>query len=274
MYNIFINYDGILKNKHLLILVFRLFKEIHMRNIKMVLEYDGTRYKGWQKQTDDVNTLQGRLENTLSNMVKENVQLVGCGRTDAGVHALNYTANFHTESDMSVSEMMDYLYDNLPDDIAVKSIKDASERFHARYNIISKTYLYKINNSKKKNVFDRRYVHNIDEKLNLDYMRDCAGVLVGSHDFQSFTTLKSKTKSTVRTINFINIAENDGIIEIEINGNGFLWNMVRIILGTLIEAGKGNLKPQDVEKILEIRKRAEAGPMVPAKALFLKDVEY
>lgn len=245
-----------------------------MRNIKMIIQYDGTRYKGWQKQTEDINTVQGKLESILGNMTGEEIQLVGCGRTDTGVHAINYTANFHTNSTMNTDDMHKYLNDKLPDDIAVKSIKNASERFHARYNILSKTYMYRINNSGIKNVFDRKYIHSIDEKLNIEKMRECAAVLVGTHDFQSFTTLKSKTKSTVRTINFINIEDNDDIIEIDVNGNGFLWNMVRIILGTLIEAGKEKLSPEDVKNILEAKKRAEAGPMVPAKALFLKDVEY
>lgn len=245
-----------------------------MRNIKMIIQYDGTRYKGWQKQTEDINTVQGKLESILGNMTGEEIQLVGCGRTDTGVHAINYTANFHTNSTMNTDDMHKFLNDKLPDDIAVKSIKNASERFHARYNILSKTYMYRINNSGIKNVFDRKYIHSIDEKLNIEKMRECAAVLVGTHDFQSFTTLKSKTKSTVRTINFINIEDNDGIIEIDVNGNGFLWNMVRIILGTLIEAGKEKLNPEDVKNILEAKKRAEAGPMVPAKALFLKDVEY
>ena len=245
-----------------------------MRNIKMIIQYDGTRFKGWQKQTEDINTVQGKLESVLSLMTGEEIQLVGCGRTDTGVHALNYTANFHTGSNMSVEDMLKYLNDKLPDDIAVMSIKNASERFHARYNILSKSYVYRINNSQVKNVFDRRYIHNIAENLDLDKMKACSLLLVGTHDFQSFTTLKSKTKSTVRTVNYINIEEKDGIIEIEVNGNGFLWNMVRIILGTLIEAGKGKLSAQDVENILNAKKRAEAGPMVPAKALFLKDVEY
>lgn len=244
-----------------------------MRNIKMIIEYDGSRYKGWQKQTDDIYTLQGKIESVLSKMSGEEIQLIGCGRTDSGVHALNYTANFHTSSNKTVNDMLIYLNEYLPDDIQVKSIKDASERFHSRYNILSKTYLYKINNSHL-SVFDRKYVYHISEKLNLDLMKQCGDVLVGTHDFQSFTTLKSKTKSTVRTINYIKISEIDNIIEIEINGNGFLWNMVRIILGTLIEAGKGEIKPKDIENILNAKKRSEAGAMAPAKALFLKDVEY
>jgi len=240
----------------------------------MIIQYDGTRFKGWQKQTEDINTVQGKLENLLSNMTGEEIQLVGCGRTDTGVHALNYIANFHTNSNLKTEDMFKCLYDNLPDDIGVKSIKDSSERFHARYNILSKTYMYRINNNQIKNVFDRKYIHNINDKLDLEKMKQCSEILIGTHDFQSFTTLKSKTKSTVRTINYINIEEKDGVIEIEVNGNGFLWNMVRIILGTLIEAGKGKLNENDIESILNAKKRAEAGPMAPAKALFLKDVEY
>lgn len=240
----------------------------------MIIQYDGTRYKGWQKQNENVNTIQGKLENILNDMTGEKITLVGCGRTDAGVHALNYTANFHTNSNMSVDDMIKYIDSNLPEDISLLSLKNASERFHARYNILSKTYLYRIDNSQLKNVFQRKYVHRINDKLNLNIMRQCSQVLVGTHDFQSFTTLKSKTKSTVRTINYIKIEEKDDIIEIEINGNGFLWNMVRIIIGTLIDAGKGILNAKDIENILIAKKRAEAGPMAPPKALFLKDVEY
>ncbi|HKM01197.1 MAG TPA: tRNA pseudouridine(38-40) synthase TruA [Sedimentibacter sp.] len=245
-----------------------------MRNIKMIIEYDGSRYKGWQKQTKDVNTIQGRMEDILSEMTGEEIQLIGCGRTDAGVHALNYTANFHTNSTINNEDILIRLNDKLPDDIGVKSLRNASERFHSRYNILSKTYLYRINNSGYNNVFGRKYIHNVREKLDLDKMRECAELLIGTHDFQSFTSLKTKTKSTVRTINYITISEIDNTIEIDINGNGFLWNMVRIILGTLIEAGKENLNKDEMLVILNAKKRADAGPMVPAKGLFLKDVEY
>ena len=245
-----------------------------MRNIKMIIEYDGSRYKGWQKQTKDVNTIQGRMEDILSEMTGEEIQLIGCGRTDAGVHALNYTANFHTNSTINNEDILIRLNDKLPDDIGVKSLKSASERFHSRYNILSKTYLYRINNSGYNNVFGRKYIHNVREKLDLDKMRECAELFIGTHDFQSFTSLKTKTKSTVRTINYITISEINKMIDIDINGNGFLWNMVRIILGTLIEAGKGNLNKDEILVILNAKKRADAGPMVPSKGLFLKDVEY
>ncbi|SHI56236.1 tRNA pseudouridine38-40 synthase [Clostridium amylolyticum] len=245
-----------------------------MRNIKMTIQYDGSRYRGWQKQKDLELTIQSKIENVLSKMTGEEVQVVGCGRTDSGVHAENYIANFHTHSIMSIEAMLDYLYEYLPEDIVVKSMKDTGERFHARYNVKSKTYIYRINNNSFRDVFNRRYVYHLNEKLNLDDMIKASEVLIGTHDFQSFTSLKSNTKPTVRTINYINITENNGMIEIEVNGNSFLLNMVRIITGTLLEVGKGNLKPLDVEKILNEKKRSEAGPIAPAKGLCLKIVNY
>lgn len=245
-----------------------------MRNLKMIIQYDGSRYRGWQKQKDLELTIQSKIENVLSKMTGEEVQVVGCGRTDSGVHAENYIANFHTNSTMSIEAMLDYLYEYLPEDIVVKSMKDTSERFHARYNVKSKTYVYRINNNSFRDVFNRRYVYHLNEKLNLDDMIKASEVLIGTHDFQSFTSLKANTKPTVRTINYINITENNGMIEIEVNGNSFLLNMVRIITGTLLEVGKGNLKPLDVEKILNEKKRSEAGPIAPAKGLCLKIVNY
>lgn len=245
-----------------------------MRNLKMSIQYDGSRYKGWQKQKNDAVTIQDKLENVLSKMTGEDIQVIGCGRTDAGVHAENYVANFHTDCQFKIETMMDYLYEFLPEDIVVKSIKDTSERFHARYNVKSKTYVYRINNNKFRNVFNRKYVYHTDEELDLGQMRDAAEVLIGTHDFQSFTSLKPNTKPTVRTINYIKITEDNGMIEIEVNGNGFLLNMVRIITGTLLEVGKGELKPKDVERILNEKKRAEAGPIAQAKGLCLKDVQY
>ena len=245
-----------------------------MRNIKMLIEYDGSKYKGWQKLTNEELTIQGKLENVLSIMADEEISVIGCGRTDAGVHALNYTANFHTNSNLATEQMSEYLYKYLPEDIQVKSIKDCSERFHARYNALSKTNLYKVNNNGKRNVFNRKYEYNVTEHLDIAKMLKASEFLIGTHDFQSFTTLKSKKKSTVKTIYSINISKNDNRIEIEIKGNSFLWNMVRIICGTLIEVGKGNLNPNDIVRILNEHKRQEAGPMAPAHALFLKEVEY
>ena len=245
-----------------------------MRNLKMTIEYDGFKYKGWQKQKDTDLTIQGKIEAVLSKMTGEDIQLVGCGRTDSGVHAENYIANFHTESAFSTDTMLDYLYEYLPEDIVTKSLEDVAERFHARYNVKSKTYVYRINTNKFRNVFNRKYAYHLAEKINLTEMRKASDVLIGSHDFQSFTNARNSDKSTIRTINYININEKDCLLEIEVNGNGFLWNMVRIIVGTVIEVGKGNLKPIDVEKILNEKKRWEAGPLAQAKALFLRDVQY
>ena len=245
-----------------------------MRNLKMSIQYDGARYKGWQKQKENSPTIQEKVESVLSKMTGEEIQVIGCGRTDSGVHAENYIANFHTNSNMSIDQMLNYLYEYLPEDIVVKTIKDTTERFHARYNVKSKTYVYRIYNDRFRDVFKRKYSYHTNEKLNLEDMKKATEVLIGTHDFQSFTSLKSNSKSTVRTINYINITENEGIIEIEVNGNGFLWNMVRIIVGTLLEVGTGRLKPLDVEKILDEKKRAEAGPIAQAKGLCLRSVQY
>lgn len=252
-----------------------------MRNIKMLIEYDGSKYKGWQKLGNESNealtkdvTIQGKLESVLSIMTNEVISVIGCGRTDAGVHALNYTANFHTNSDLPTEKMSEYLYKYLPEDILVKSIKDCSERFHSRYNALSKTYVYKINNKDKRNIFNRKYEYTVHEPLYIEKMIRASEFLIGTHDFQSFTNLKSKKKSTVKTIHSISVVKNGNLIEIEIKGNSFLWNMIRIICGTLIEVGKGSLKPEDIKLILEQKKRQEAGPNAPAHALFLKEVEY
>lgn len=245
-----------------------------MRNIKMIIEYDGTRYKGWQKQKDGISTIQEKIENVLSKMTGETIQVIGCGRTDAGVHAENYIANFQTECTWSTDAILDYLYEYLPEDIVVKSAKDTTERFHARYKVKSKTYIYRINNNRFRNVFNRKYVYHSDVALDINKMKEGAKKLIGTHDFKSFTSLKSDTKSTVRTINFINITENEGLMEIEVNGNSFLLNMVRIIVGTLMELGKGNLKPEDILKILNEKKRSEAGPIAQAKGLCIKEIEY
>jgi len=245
-----------------------------MRNLKMTIAYDGSKYKGWQKQKENDLTIQGKIEAVLSKMAGEPIQLVGCGRTDAGVHAENYIANFHTKCSFSTGAMLDYLYDYLPEDIVVKTIEEVADRFHARYNVKSKTYVYRLNINKFRNVFNRKYSYHLAEKLNLTEMRKASEVLIGSHDFQSFVNSRNSDKSTVRTINYLHINEKDGLVEIEVNGNGFLWNMVRVIVGTLLEVGKGNLKPTDIEKILHEKKRWEAGPLAQAKGLVLRDVQY
>lgn len=244
-----------------------------MRNIKMTIAYDGSRYKGWQRQKSTDLTIQGKIEAVISKMTNEGVTVIGCGRTDAGVHAENYIANFHTEADFATEKILDYACEFLREDIVIKSMEEVPERFHARYNVKSKTYVYTINNNKFRDVFTRKYAFHLGEKLDVVEMGNASKVLTGSHDFQSFTKEKSN-RSTVRTINYINLIEEDGVIKIKINGDGFLWNMARIIVGTLIEVGKGSLKPEDMERILNEKKRWEAGPMAPAHGLCLKEVYY
>jgi len=245
-----------------------------MKNLKMILELDGSRYKGWQKQGDNDLTIQGKIEEVLSKMTEEAVQLSGCERSDVGVHAENYMANFHTNCKLSNEAMLDYLQEELPKDIAVKSLEEASEKFHAAYNIKSKTYVYKINNNELRDVFNRKYVYHTDVKLNLEEMKITAEALVGKHDFESFSTVTETPRDTIKTINYINITEEDGIIEIEINGDDFLWNMVRIVIGGLLEVGKGNLRPMDIEYLVKDKTASAYIPMAKTKGLTLKSVQY
>lgn len=249
-----------------------------MRNIKMTIQYDGTRYKGWQKQNikgTSVVTIQDKLEKLLSKMTGEEIQVVGCGRTDSGVHAKNYTANFKTNSDLTIKEMLEYVEKYLPEDIVIKSMKDVNERFHSRLNVLSKTYVYTIDNNMYPDVFMRKYATHIGEKLNTENMIEVSKLFLGTHDFQSFTNLKAKNgKSTIRKINYINIKEENNIITLEFNANGFLLNMVRILTGTLIEVGKGNLTFSTVEKILNDKKRNDICPKALAKGLCMESVEY
>ncbi|MPQ44664.1 tRNA pseudouridine(38-40) synthase TruA [Clostridium tarantellae] len=249
-----------------------------MRNIKMLIQYDGSRYKGWQKQNQkgsNVSTIQDKIEKVLSKMTEEDIQIIGCGRTDTGVHAENYIANFKTVSIKSLEEILEYLNTYLPEDIVVKSLKNCNERFHARLNVKSKTYVYTIDNNEYADVFLRKYTYHIRKKLNLEEMINGSKYLIGTHDFQSFTSLKIKNgKSTIRTINYINIEENNNIIKIKVNGNGFLLNMVRIIVGTLLEVGLGNMCSSEVKHILEIKKRSEASEKAPAKGLCMESVVY
>jgi tRNA pseudouridine38-40 synthase len=245
-----------------------------MKNLKMILEYDGSRYKGWQKQGDNDLTLQGKMESVLSEMAGEPIQLSGCERTDVGVHAENYVANFHTNCDLSIESMQEYLYENLPEDIAVKSIMEASERFHAAYNIKSKTYVYKINNNELRNVFNRKYVYHTEIKLNLEEMKIAAEALVGTHDFQGFATVAPNTKSTTKTINYINITEKNGIIEIEVNADDFLWNMIRIIIASLLDIGEGKLEIEDIDTLLTEKTESKYTLMAKTKGLSLRNIQY
>ena len=245
-----------------------------MRNFKVTLQYEGTRYQGWQKQESTDNTIQGKLEALLSKMAGTKVEIQGSGRTDAGVHAAGQVANFHLDTDQSPSQIMDYMNFYLPEDIAVISIEEVPERFHSRLNAKGKTYLYRVINSPVPHIFDRKYAWTVEEKLDVDAMRKAAAFLEGTHDYKAFTSLKKSKKSTVRTVERILIEEVEDEIRFTFNGDGFLYHMVRIMMGTLIEVGLHKKKPEEITGIFEKGLRENAGELVPAKGLNLLEVRY
>lgn len=245
-----------------------------MRNFKMILQYEGTRYQGWQRQESTGNTIQGKLEALLSKMCGHAVEVQGSGRTDAGVHAKGQVANAHLQTKMTPEEILSYMNQYLPEDIAVISVEEVPERFHSRLNAKGKTYCYQVINSKVPQVFVRRYAHCYPEKLDLHRMRAAAQYLCGTHDFAAFTSTKKSKKSTVRTIEEIRIEEEGELIRFTFSGNGFLFHMVRILMGTLLEVGAGERKPEDIPAILKSKNRSMAGALVPAKGLTLLEVRY
>lgn len=245
-----------------------------MRNIRLLLQYEGSRYQGWQRQQSTDNTIQGKLEVLLGRMCGETITLSGSGRTDAGVHALGQVANFHTECQMPVEEMLAYINRYLPEDIAVVEIAEAPLRFHSRLNAKGKHYEYRVINSAIPDVFRRRYALEMSESLDVEAMRRAAGFLLGEHDFKSFTSAKKGKKSTVRRIDEIAIAKEGNVITFSFRGNGFLHHMIRILMGTLLEVGMGKRTPESMGEILAARDREQAGPLVPAKGLVLVEVYF
>ena len=245
-----------------------------MRNIRLLLQYEGTRYQGWQRQETSDNTIQGRLEKLLTQMCGEKIELSGSGRTDAGVHARGQVANFHTVSLMPVDEMLAYINTYLPQDIAVTEVREASERFHSRLNAVGKCYHYLVWNSAIPNVFLRRTALEVPERLDVEAMQKAAACLMGEHDFQAFTSAKKTKKSTVRRIDRIEILQEGALLTFVFEGNGFLYHMVRILMGTLLEVGMGQRSPESLLQILKSGKRENAGTLVPAKGLCLQEVYY
>ncbi len=251
-----------------------------MRNIKITLQYEGTRYQGWQRQDSTENTLQGKLEALLGKMSGTRIEVQGAGRTDAGVHALAQTANFKLPDNVNhkPEEILAYMNRYLPDDIAVIAAEEVPERFHSRLNAKGKTYHYRILNSAVPHVFLRRYAWIVENGLDVEAMRKAAAFLCGTHDFSAFTShRKSKNpnkKSKVRTIYTIDIDKNQDEILFRFIGNGFLYHMIRIMVGTLTEVGTGKIKPEAVAAILASGQRENAGVLVPAKGLTLVEVHY
>ena len=244
-----------------------------MRNLRLDVCYDGSRYRGWQRLPGRDDTIQGKLEECLSRILGEKIEISGSGRTDAGVHAKHQIANFHCDSTLSCEEILEQLRRYLPEDIGIHSCKDASPRFHARLNAKERTYLYRIWNSENPCVFDRRYVAVMPEKLDLESMKAAAEFLCGEHDFSAFCGNAKMKKSTVRFIHSILIQRVGEEVHLQFTGNGFLHNMVRILTGTLVEVGRRERTPESIRSLFG-NKRAEAGFLAPAKGLCLEEVRY
>lgn len=244
------------------------------RNVKITMEYDGTRYKGWQKLSDNKNTIQGKLENILERNTGEFTQVIGSGRTDAGVHARGQVANFHLDTQLSPEEIQTYINTYLPEDIVVKDAVFESETFHSRYHAKEKTYSYHIHNHPLPDVFKRHYSLHVLEELNLKAIETAMEKLCGTHDFMGFSSLKKTKKSTVRTLYSLHLEKQGPSLRFVFRGNGFLLHSIRIMTGTLLEVGMGQRKPDDVEKIFTKKVRRDAGFTVPAQGLFLEEVRY
>lgn len=244
------------------------------RNIRIKVAYEGARYQGWQKQETSDNTIQGKLERLFSRMCDEEIIIQGSGRTDAGVHALGQVVNFHTSSTMSTEEMLNYMNRYLPEDIAVVDIAEVLERFHSRLNAKGKRYSYRVWNSSIPNVFWRRYSHTVEKTLDIEAMKSAAAYLLGEHDFKAFTSTKKGKKSTVRRIDSIDIMKEGDLITFIFIGNGFLYHMIRILVGTLLEVGKGERSAESIPAVLESKNRENAGELVPGKGLVLEEVFY
>lgn len=244
-----------------------------MRNVRLDICYDGTKYKGWQRLSDGDQTIQGKLERTLSRLLEEPVEVTASGRTDSGTHAKFQVVNFHCYSQMPCEAILDGLRQYLPTDIGVYACRNVTERFHARLNAKTKTYCYRLWNSDAPCVFERRYVHVDAEALDISSMRKAANILLGTHDFSAFCSNKNMKKSTVRTIHRLDITHSGDEIVFTVTGNGFLQHMVRIIVGTLLEVGKGERAAEGVADLFN-GVRADAGPTVPACGLCLMEVTY
>ncbi len=244
-----------------------------MRNLRLDMCYDGTRYRGFQRLRDTDNTVQGKLEQALSRILGEPIEVSGSGRTDAGVHALNQVVSFHCNSDMPCDVLLGQLRRYLPDDLGIYSCREVSDRFHARLNAKDKTYCYRIWNSDSPCVFQRRYVAVLPEKLNLEEMKQAAVFFLGEHDFSAFCANKHMKKSTVRRIDYLDIRREGEEVRITVRADGFLYNMVRILVGTLVEVGLGSRSARSVPELFG-QERAKAGRLMPPEGLCLMEVTY
>ena len=244
-----------------------------MRNIKLTIEYDGKDFNGWQKQPNKLN-IQGEIEKAIQNVTGEQVNLIGSGRTDAGVNAFGQVANFKIDSEFPIEKMATAINSQLKKSIRVKKAEEVSSDFHSRYNCHSKTYNYIIDNSEQGSAIYRNLSYHVSKKLNIEKMQKAISYFIGEHDFSSFKSSGTSSKSSVRTIYNATVVKENDKVTISLTGNGFLYNMVRIISGTLVEVGLNNIETQEIPKIIEAKNRQMAGKTLPPQGLFLINVEY
>ncbi len=244
-----------------------------MRNIKLTIEYDGKDFNGWQKQPNKLN-IQGEIERAIFQITGEEVDLIASGRTDAGVHAIAQVANFKTNSNIPIEKIPVAINSKLKKSIRVQNAQEVEERFHSRYNCKRKTYRYIINNTKEGSAIYRNLEYFIPIPLNVNKMKQAIKYFIGEHDFKGFKASGTSSKSSVRTIYEAQIIEQGGRIIIELTGNGFLYNMVRIIAGTMVEVGMEKIKPEEILSIIESGDRKRAGKTLPPQGLYLYNVEY
>ena len=243
-------------------------------NYKLTIQYDGTRYNGWQRLGDTGDTIQGKLEGVLSRLAGEPVEVHGAGRTDAGVHALGQVASVRLPGSREPEELLAYCARYLPEDIAVVAAERAEDRFHARLNAKGKEYRYALRLGAVPDVFRRKYQYRLEGELDTAAMEQAAAYLVGQHDFRSFCANRRYKKSTVRTVTAIELERQGADLTLIFRGDGFLHHMVRILTGTLVEVGQGKRIPQEMERILAACDRAAAGFTAPAQGLVLTEVFY
>lgn len=244
------------------------------QNYKILIRYDGSRFYGWEHQPNTDMTIQGKLEAVLSKLAGKEIEVIGAGRTDAGVHAQAMVANFRLDTTLSEEEIRDYFNRYLPDDICVTSVQRAGERFHSRYNALGKTYCYTCYIGKLKPVFDRKYVYYLEEQPDVELMRKGALILQGEHDFASFCSNPRMKKSTIRMVDKIEITMEGPYLRLTYHGTGFLQHMVRILTGTLLEVGYGKRSVDSLEELLVTPNRPAAGFTAPAQGLCLIQVDY
>jgi tRNA pseudouridine38-40 synthase len=243
------------------------------RNIRLTIKYDGTHYAGWQFQKN-ANTIQAVMKEALEKITGEKINIIGSGRTDSGVHARHQVANFRTDSKLPIKKIWMALNSILPKDIVVFKVEEAHHKFNAQHDAVSKCYRYTIANTNFVDPFIRRYAAKCFYKLDIARMRRAARYLVGKHDFKSFQARDDHERNPVRTIKFIKIEKDGDLIYIDIEADGFLYNMVRNIAGTLIEVGRGKYAVDSVKKMLSKRDRSSSGPKAPAEGLCLIKVRY